>query len=250
METEGFAKTVVRGVFSAPNFVAWIVFSVMFAVSGPFGTYGALGLGARVALWTGVFALGFVVIPFVRVCHQLRWPGLTFLQAATVSAIVGGFVVAWPVGRILRAAGVPAGETPAFAELWATAAFITMGVALVRDLLLDESRQVPGEARRPKLLSRLSADGDHELLALSVDDHYVEVATDRGRERLLMRLSDAIDEASPVVGLRVHRSHWVARGAVDGVERVRGRTYVILRDGSRVPVSRAYEAEVNGLKAG
>ena len=52
------------------------------------------------------------------------------------------------------------------------------------------------------------------LLALSVEDHYVDIVTDKGKTLVLMRLADAMKETGSVAGLQIHRSHWVARGAV------------------------------------
>ena len=44
--------------------------------------------------------------------------------------------------------------------------------------------------------------------------NYVEVWTERGTHLVLMRLSDAIRETAGENGLQIHRSHWVALGAV------------------------------------
>jgi DNA-binding LytR/AlgR family response regulator len=73
-----------------------------------------------------------------------------------------------------------------------------------------------------------------------VQDHYVEVHTERGMHLVLMRLSDAIDEAEGIPGLKVHRSHWVALEAVAEARREGGRVVLRLRDGASVPVSRAH----------
>ena len=56
------------------------------------------------------------------------------------------------------------------------------------------------------------------------------------------------NEMEPTTGACVHRSHWVADGAVKGPERADGRLWLILENGDRVPVSRGYrsEAEARG----
>ena len=91
----------------------------------------------------------------------------------------------------------------------------------------------------PRLLSRLAPDLRGSLVSLSVYDHYVEVTTTKGRELLLMRLSDAIVEADGVEGLRTHRSHWVALKHVDHAFRNGDRIFLRMRDGRDIPVSRA-----------
>ena len=74
-----------------------------------------------------------------------------------------------------------------------------------------------------------------------MQDHYVEVHTAAGTEMLLLRFRDALREVEDVNGLRVHRSHWVARAAIVGVERGRGgRVALRLVNGSRIPVSRSF----------
>ncbi|MDF2231547.1 LytTR family DNA-binding domain-containing protein [Albimonas sp. CAU 1670] len=90
----------------------------------------------------------------------------------------------------------------------------------------------------PALLRRLPHRKRGALLRLSMSDHYVGVATEHGEEMLLMRLSDAIAETAPEEGLKVHRSHWVARRAVRSVEREGDRATLVLTNGERVPVSR------------
>ena len=83
-----------------------------------------------------------------------------------------------------------------------------------------------------------------KLLAISVQDHYVDVYTSAGKARVLLRLSDAIAEADPVEGTQVHRSHWVAWQAVEAVEREGLKMFLRLTDGLRVPVSKNHRDKV------
>lgn len=55
-----------------------------------------------------------------------------------------------------------------------------------------------------------------------------------------MRLSDAVAELEGIEGAQVHRSWWVARGAIAEARRGDGRATLTLKDGSEVPVSRTY----------
>lgn len=76
------------------------------------------------------------------------------------------------------------------------------------------------------------------VLALKGEDHYVRIISEAREELVLMRMRDAIERLDGAVGLRVHRSWWVARDAVASVRRD-GRTAVIaLRSGHEVPVAR------------
>ncbi|MDF2232138.1 LytTR family DNA-binding domain-containing protein [Albimonas sp. CAU 1670] len=103
---------------------------------------------------------------------------------------------------------------------------------------LDPAPAPSPAAFAPRLMERLSPARRGALLRLSMQDHYVEVATDRGAELVLMRLGDAIAECDPVEGLQVHRSHWVARAAVVNARRDGDRAILRLSNGERIPVSR------------
>ena len=59
-----------------------------------------------------------------------------------------------------------------------------------------------------------------------------------------MRLSDAIKEVAPLAGLKTHRSWWVAEQGVDAVKRKEGKTIILLKNDSRVPVSRSGQKTV------
>ncbi|WP_204113387.1 LytTR family transcriptional regulator DNA-binding domain-containing protein [Shimia biformata] len=114
-----------------------------------------------------------------------------------------------------------------------------------KDAPPEESRPVSApallpDACQPRLLRRLSAQWEGQIFNLSVEDHLVIVANNHREERLRMRFGDAIDEMDGVLGIRVHRSHWVAQHAIDRIERSKGRVFVALTNGARVPVSRTY----------
>ena len=76
--------------------------------------------------------------------------------------------------------------------------------------------------------------------AVEGHDHYLRVHTDRGSALVTLRLSDAVASLAGVDGARTHRSWWVARDAVQGVKRGRGRAVLSLCNGLNVPVSRTY----------
>lgn len=79
-----------------------------------------------------------------------------------------------------------------------------------------------------------------DLVSLRADLHYVTVTTTRGNALILYRLKDAIDElaGTGVEGLQCHRSWWVNRRHVLRLRQSGRQGWVILDDGSEVPVSR------------
>jgi hypothetical protein len=78
------------------------------------------------------------------------------------------------------------------------------------------------------------------LIALAAEDHYVRVHTDAGSELISMRFADALAELVQAHGFRVHRSWWVAAGAIEGLRWCRGRGEARLEGGLVAPVSRNY----------
>ena len=71
----------------------------------------------------------------------------------------------------------------------------------------------------------------------------MHVHTDLGHCMLHGALGDAASALGDL-GLRVHRSHWVARHAVERVVRSQGQTTCVLANGLRIPVSRRNRAAV------
>jgi hypothetical protein len=86
-----------------------------------------------------------------------------------------------------------------------------------------------------------------ELLAVQAEDHYLRVHTAEGDALVLMRFADALAALKGCDGVRVHRSWWVARRAVDEVRFSRGRGELGLRNGLKAPVSRTYAAELRSM---
>ena len=87
---------------------------------------------------------------------------------------------------------------------------------------------------------RLSSTVSRDIVYLTVDDHYVEVHTTNGSCITLMRFADAVAHLGDL-GLRTHRSYWIALRHLVRLEMVDGRTVAHLSSGTWVPVSRRYE---------
>jgi len=106
--------------------------------------------------------------------------------------------------------------------------------------------EAPAPAVRPgeRLLRRLLPEKRGTVLYMSMQDHYVEVVTDKGSELGLMRFSDAMEELDGADGLQIHRSHWVSREAIAGWRREKGKLVLEMPDGAELPVSRSYAKAV------
>ncbi len=212
-------------------------------LSGPFGTFEALGLTARLAYWAavvfGTYALGAAVTVALepRLAGRPVWQGVAALGLAVGAAVTVLLVLLnLPVHGWLgwRRLIDPAGAAGAF-----VVAFVVVGLRALWAAQAAAAPPPPPARAAPRILNRLPLERRGALVALSVQDHYVEVVTTRGRDLVLMRLSDAIAEAEGVAGLQVHRSHWVAIDQVRGARRQGDGAVLTLSDGREVPVSRA-----------
>ncbi len=98
------------------------------------------------------------------------------------------------------------------------------------------------------LFDQLPAELGSEIVALEMEDHYVRVHTALGSALVLMRLRDAMALMGDLEGMQVHRSWWVARGAVEDVLRDGRNIRLKLARGLEAPVARAKVAELRDAR--
>lgn len=251
-------------VFAPRRLVIWAIFSVAISIAGPFGTFDGMAWPLRLAYWAGLIGLSIPVHHAIRTGVERHRTGLNFWVASLVIGLVFAAVftpMVWMVTKPFADRGMVT-----LVPFWIMALVNLLGSGIVRSVyglwhldalesgriaaaavVREEPEPVPPQRQdppMPRLLLRLDADKRGNLQHLSVRDHYVVVQTDRGQSTLLMRFADALRELDGIDGMRVHRSHWVARTAVAGMERSSGKLHLRLCDGRLVPVSRSYRDEV------
>ena len=101
---------------------------------------------------------------------------------------------------------------------------------------------------REKLFDHLPHRLGRDIVYLTVSGHYVNVVTTTGSALILMRLTDAV-AALGELGMRVHRSYWVAHNHIASVQRRDGRMLLRLTNGVEVPVSRSHMMAVDSMIA-
>jgi len=227
-----------RGAFTAPKVLGGLaIAAVLLGVSGPFQTFEAFALPARLAYWlticTLTFAAGFFAGTFVEQALERRlseWPRFMASSLATACAVVATVFL---VNLLTTRTAMLGPETMLL--LGAYVAVISFAVSTAFKLFGTKPPEANPEAR---LLSRLPLEKRAPLISLSVQDHYTEVTTTKGTHLVLIRLSDAISEAGE--GLQIHRSHWVSLKAIAKVERQSGKVILTTVSGAELPVSRSY----------
>ncbi len=121
------------------------------------------------------------------------------------------------------------------------------GVLFATGLLLVHQRNEPAdseEEQRPRIHNRLPATFQGTIYRLAVRDHSVDVVTSEGTFTIRSRFTDAIDEMEPVPGHCTHRSHWVVDSAIVGADKEGGKSFLNLKNGDRIPVSRKYKQQL------
>ena len=233
--------------------------TVILAFSDPFRTLELLSPMSSAAYWAmivfGTYAIGTATVA----CLYLwtGFPRLPALLRAGLGGVVLGLVAAAAllvVDAVLFADG-PVTTAQVLGQIGGTTV-ISLVVMAVREVVLAgdvrqdpaASDRVPGAVRHsPTIIDRLPQAGRGRLLALSAEDHYVYVITTAGEVLVLIRLTDAMRETGEVAGLQVHRSHWVARSAMQQVRRNGEAAVMILSSRRRVPVSRRFLPAVRNL---
>lgn len=234
--------------------------SLLIGLIGPFGTFDSLQPLPRLAYWTFVAVLTYVAgLATVHLVVALFFrPRTTRLIPYLVAGAVAGLpVAAIVVGLNSQLFGEPATLSAALvltAYCVAISAIVSGLVALfsIPQAAPNEAGAAaaaavappPPEPRRPAILDRLPVHLRGQIAYMSMQDHYVDVHTDKGSTLVLMRLADAITETEGVAGLQIHRSHWVASAAVAAAVRREGRLLLKMQDGAELPVSRPYMAAV------
>jgi hypothetical protein len=245
-----FSETFLNFISPLTGFI-WVTCILVATLAGPFGTFAAFDWQTRLLYWgivvTLAFLFGYSAHAITRLVIGPGRPVLFDGFAALLMALVFG-----PTVFGLRAMFQPEaiGVDVVLTRVTFNVFCMAVGIfVLYRHLcmtdqgnyLLADDLGAAQPGGEPRLLRRLSDETVGDVLRLSASDHYVEVVTTEGSEVLRLRFADAINEMEPVEGYCVHRSHWVARSAIMGVERESAhKLFLRLSNGDRVPVSRKY----------
>jgi hypothetical protein len=238
-----------RELLRSPLFSAVVLLSAVLSLTGAFGSFVAV-MPLRFAFWllTLVTASGalFCSSKLVRAWRARPLPGifLTIITAALPTAAAAGILA-----TLFRIPGLPVAGAPAFTliGLSVTPPLYVLWRMLERGEAAVASSRIPTfdgsvpEAIASKLPFRLARS---DLVAVEAQDHYLRVITRDGEALVHMRFADALSALRHMDGMQVHRSWWVAAGAIDDVRIASGRGLIVANNDLRVPVSRSFSAAV------
>lgn len=231
-----------RELFTSPRALAVMtIVGLLLGLIGPFNTFEYFRPATRVGYWlfivfscyfVGAFGGGFVV----DLLHHSKRK-VPLVVVIVLGGIGAGVPVAFMV-TLTNALLLGDWEIDGFSGLMTIVYCVLVSMCIVALHVLFLREDSPNHQKRPQLLDRLAVQNRGKLLYLSMQDHYVNVVTSKGKEMLLLRMSDAIKETAGVEGLKVHRSHWVALDAIKKVERANGIYQIEMADGTILPISR------------
>lgn len=237
--------------------VPWMVgICLVLAVIGPFGTYESMGFAQRLPyfLVTGV-STWLLVVGLLRLLMHWEaldpWPMAARMALAGALAAIPGALVVFALEAAFRHP-LP---LRALLALIPNHAVLTISISVVIGLFFQQRlhqkadverarvADLPAPASEPasepgNFFRRIPPALGRDLLALEMEDHYLRIHTAIGSDLILLRLRDAIGELGEAAGLQVHRSWWVAQGAVQSANREGQRLTLVLRNGLEVPVSK------------
>lgn len=236
--------------------LAVLGFGVLLGVLGPFGSYLGISLPIRVLHYTANMAvISILAVAANAIAARLVFRGRVPLSASLVIAILIAPPSALVVMGHLWLFAPQVLPHVTFGELCLQTALINVLVSLfvrvVRALVMAHREKAAAPLPAAAAASPVPAATDAlreklplplrraPILALSAEDHYLRVHTDRGEALVLMSLSQAIEALGEEAGLRIHRSHWVAREAVVDSLRKDGAVEVKLANGLALPASRS-----------
>lgn len=242
---------------------------LVLAALGPFGSY-ATPLGPRLLHWALYLVAGYVFFrPVIAAGSALaRQTGMSRLVAIAIACAFGAFPTS--IIFVFAAAGTAWRSVTASDLAGAYLQTLIVGATVTIVQLLAGRSAVPADTSpapaaaplpdaqpvvtvetteedvAPALLDQLPAHLRGPILCLENEDHYVRVHTTQGSALVLIRMRDAVTQLEGR-GARVHRSWWVARGAVAGAVRQDRNWKLRLVDGREVPVARASVPELRAL---
>ena len=243
----------------------------IFVASGPLGTHGSLSQLQRLALWglcaaldlpmcysAGVLTLYFTR-SLVRPLAMAALAGMSLVTAAPCTAVT---VLAY---QLFHGGSSPSDD---LLSIYAVGLSTLVGITALLYYVVwlrvsgrysttdsrkesPEDRSTPASAVRQAtrseasqlLLDRLPAKLGDDIVCLRVSGHYLEVVTTSGSAVVIASLHEA-SAALSEIGMRIHRSYWVAYRHVTRLVRRKRRVFLCVSGDRELPVSSSYLAEV------
>ena len=223
------------------------------ALLHPYPVIRALPGHLAVQFWFHVLALFYIT--FLAQAWFCRRSGMTFV--VPLSLLVCSSLVTVSSGLFLAQATGQAATRDEIVSYtmfhWSVLIFVEFLVAVfVLDRVqppipvappVPAAPPAPAPAPRVLTLQGVAVPLD-EVLVITAEEHYLRIVTTERSRLLRGRMSDVEAQIPEGLGMRVHRSHWVAGRAVAGLRRTVAGWSVITTGNDELPVARGRQPEV------
>ena len=85
----------------------------------------------------------------------------------------------------------------------------------------------------------------NEVLFMRSAEHYVELVTNGGSAMHRAKLGDIVEQFDSDDGVQTHRSYWVPRWSIEALTCNKNKKFIVLTNGSEIPVSRGRQDAVS-----
>lgn len=225
----------------------------IFSAFDSFGLTGVIGFPILVFVWLVSSVIQVSVYTAVLMFWgilQYRYHLLPlFLPVATAIAFAVNFsLTALHLGLYSAEARAMVLTWPVFARGLALALlFELLFLSFVLPVIWRRLERVKDAGHRIVIAGEhFDVDG---LVCVRGMEHFVEIVTTDTKHRLRARLGDVVSQLDETDGVLAHRSHWVARGAVNGLVTEDGQDFIITTLGERLTVARTRRDEVRSWMA-
>jgi hypothetical protein len=220
---------------------------LLLGLMGPFGSFFNDNPPLRMAYWIGTISSGMVFFGIVTRLAAAGAGRLGLPDWAMVPPVIliGSAVQGLPLRGVAIVIWPQIDHAVPPLDWYGQCLAITSPIVLAYYFLRvrPNARKPTREGLVPVEAPTVAADPG-AVLYLRMEDHYVRVRTEHGSRLEIGPLARVTAGLSGVEGLQVHRSWWVARRAIAGVERDGRNLRLRLTDGETAPVSRASVAKL------
>ena len=223
--------------------VGYAAAGVAFGIVGPFGTFlngpalVVLGYWIAVLLFAGLI-MGLLVRWSTSRLRHLPWwiwmAGILFASAPPLAIASRSLAtLLWPD------VGASVGWLEWHGQTLAISVICLSLYSALRHQTFRSSEDCEGDLNSSNAPGPLPNRMRQKVICLQMEDHYVRFHSGSGSTLLLMPLGEAIAQLDDVEGMRVHRSWWVARHAVEYPIRDGRNLRLRLKTGLEAPVARS-----------
>lgn len=233
----------------ATDLTVGVGIGLLLGLMGPFGSFFNDNPPLRIAYWVGTTCSGMVffgIMTRLAAAGALRF-GVPDWAIVPPVILLGSAIQGLPLRAVAIAIWPQIQHAVPPLEWYGQCVAITTPIVLAYYFLRvrAHTRALTHTPAREGLVPVAAPAPDPgAVLYLKMEDHYARIRTEHGSRLEMGPLGRVTSGLSGIEGLQVHRSWWVARRAITGVEKDGRNLRLKLVDGETAPVSRASVAKL------